>query len=840
MTSAKHSDPSGITTLPLSKSAWTFRNAKESKFYPATVPGCVHTDLRTAGLIPDPFWGSNELDLRWIENEDWVYETVFQVDLEQLQGERVELVADGLDTIATVSVNGQEVAKTNNMFIGYRWDVKSLLKDGCNTISIHFASSAVYARETRTDYEGGVLNDPESRAPVIRKEQCQFGWDWGPRFVTAGIWQDIRIESAPANVLRSFKVEQEHRENGEVLLSVSPEVDGRLRSLDYSLEVSLNGVSAGTVASLGNGRFEVLIENPELWWPNGLGSQPLYEICLSATSKQTGTPAGSCQKTIGLRTIKLVREADEAGESFYFSVNGKPVFAKGANWIPVHAFVAGLTRDDYARDLESAAAANMNMIRVWGGGIYETEDFYDLCDELGLLVWQDFMFACAHYPGDAAFVRSVKEEATQQVKRLHHRASLALWCGNNESELLAAKALTVPKNLKDYKRVFEKLLPEVVSKNDGQTDYWQSSPHRPDGENGHEAGEKHGDTHFWDVWHARHPVKSYEKWNFRFCSEFGMQSYSSPATNATFCSAEDNNVFGPAMENHQKNCGGNQVILDYVSRRYRFPKSQDDLIYLSQLNQAYCMQVGVEHYRRLMPHCMGALYWQLNDCWPVASWSSIEFTGRWKALHFIAKRFFSPALVTAKVDGDESWGIGNYRHSDIEQLELYTVFDGVPNAKGLLSWELFHVNGESLLQGTKRVNLRYGESKSQKTLKLAKLLKKHGRDNLFMRIALDSDDQRLSEDTVFFTPIRFVELPKAETKVAIRKLSKTEFELDFTSTAFQHRFEFDFPGLCCKASDNYFELYAGETKTVQIEFPEPVALGQLKRGIKYRSLVNTY
>src|SRR6185312_14730110 len=282
------------------------------------------------------------------------------------------------------------------------------------------------------------------------------------------------------------------------------------------------------------------------------------------------------------------------------------------------SFVAGLGREDYARDLRAAKAAHMNMVRVWGGGIYESEDFYDLCDELGLLVWQDFMFACSLYPGDAAFRRSVRTEAEQQVRRLRHRACLALWCGNNEIEQLNADLLARPALRRNYRALFEQLLPRAVADHDGVTGYWPSSAHRPDRDNSPAAGERHGDTHFWDVWHTRKPVKDYEKWRFRFVSEFGMQSYSSPETQATFCPPGDGNVFGPEMENHQKNRAGNQVILDYVSRRYRFPKAQAELIYLSQLNQAYCMQTGVEHYRRLMPHCMGALYWQLNDCWPAA------------------------------------------------------------------------------------------------------------------------------------------------------------------------------------------------------------------------------
>jgi beta-mannosidase len=486
----------------------------------------------------------------------------------------------------------------------------------------------------------------------------------------------------------------------------------------------------------------------------------------------------------------------------------------------------------------------MNMVRVWGGGIYESEDFYDLCDELGLLVWQDFMFGCTLYPGDDAFAKSVHEEAAYQVRRLRHRASLALWCGNNEIWSINVHDLVKPEFTKEraaYERIFHEVLPPVVAAYDGVTPYWPASPWRGDIAADHAAGEKRGDTHYWDVWHARHPVKDYEKWAFRFVSEFGMQSYSSSATNATFCPPEDDNVFGPVMENHQKNRAGNQIILDYVSRRYRFPKGQDALIYLSQLNQAYCMQVGVEHYRRLMPRCMGALYWQLNDCWPVASWSSIEFTGRWKALQYIARRFFAPALVSAHIPGDEGAIIGNYRTSNVREVHLYTVYDAPEKARGQLRWELFHVDGRVLQRGRKNVVLSPGESVKQQTLDLSRSLEKYGRDSLYLRIALEMGKTRVSEDTVFLTPPRFLALPKAKKiSTTIKLTSPKTATITFESKVFQHRFAFDFPGVDWRASDNFFELYPSEPKTVEVTFARPVTLAGLKKTLAHRSLVDTY
>lgn len=738
-----------MPVLSLSPAAWNFRDATDnSPWRDAIVPGCVHRDLLRHELIPDPFYGTNELDLQWIDQHVWEYRTHFQVSNKLMEEDVIELICEGLDTLATVVLNGRKVATTDNMFVTHRLNVSRFLKEGRNELLIKFASTGKALARTRPEHKPVEFNDAVGRCSVFRKEQCQFGWDWGPRLVTSGIWRDIRLEAWSANRLESVQVTQEHHRKSKskpatsVILKLAPELTRARKSVSYRATLSFDGEIVAEKEGDADD-LEITVVNPELWWPNGHGEQPLYTLTVvgcDAKARELGT----WSQRIGLRTIELDRSADKWGESFQFVINGRPIFAKGANWIPAHSFVAGLTRADYERDLVSAVRANMNMMRVWGGGIYESEAFYDLCDELGLLVWQDFMFACTLYPGDRGFLASVRREAEDNITRLRHRASLALWCGNNEIETLNWDDLESKAKLhRHYDTLFHRLLPEVVAAFDGVTDYWPSSPSRgPNRSNDYSdkaLGEKTGDTHFWDVWHSRQPVKDYEKWKFRFVSEFGMQSYSSPETQRTFCPEEDANIFGPVMENHQKNIGGNQVVLDYVSRRYRFPKDQDSLIYLSQLNQAYCMQTGVEHYRRLMPRCMGALYWQLNDCWPVASWSSIEHTGRWKALHHLARRFFSPALVSAHVPGDESAVIGNYRRSDVRKVYLHTVYDAPQSADGVLIWDLFHVDGRALLGGQKKVALKYGQSVRQKTLDLAEPLAEHGRDNLYVRVALDLD-----------------------------------------------------------------------------------------------------
>ena len=785
--------------------------------------------------MPDPFWASNEAGLQWIEEHDWEYRAEFAVPPETLAEEVIELVADGLDTIATVQLNGREVARTENMFTGYRWNVKPLLRRGKNSLLIRFDSAMAYIRAHRTGHKPRELNDPVGRCVVIRKQQCQFGWDWGPRFVTAGIWRDIRLEGWSRNRLESVCVSQKHRTDGSVMLHLAPELARPAVRTTCRWRLTLNE----TVVSEGTG-LEISINNPRLWWPNGQGVQPLYRLEVEAVGPD-GTSFGRWERRVGLRTITLDRHKDKWGESFQFVVNGRAIFAKGANWIPAHSFVAGLARADYERDLVSTAQAHMNMIRVWGGGIYESEDFYDLCDELGLLVWQDFMFACTLYPADREFIASASAEAEFQGRRLRHRAALALWCGNNEvfgcnhHELLPDR-----KKLAEHDRLFHEELPAALRKVDAITPYWPSSPWRGDHGSDHAAGERRGDTHFWDVWHARQPVKDYEKYVFRFASEFGMQSYSSPATNATFCPPAHDNVFGPEMESHQKNRFGNQIILDYVSRLYRFPKDQAALIYLSQLNQAYCMQVGVEHYRRNMPRCMGALYWQLNDCWPVASWSSIEFTGRWRALHHVARRFFAPAVVSAHVPGGDTTITGNYRRSTVREVHLYTVCDAPQSARGLVRWDLYHVDGRIMRRGRKPVALHQGESVLQHTLDLAAPLARHGSDSLYLRIALDVGKKCVSEDTVFLTAPRYLALPKGRVAVRILLASPTRATFTFASPVFQHRFAFDLRGVEHRADDNYFELYPGEKKTVTVEFTRPQTVRRLQQRITHQSLVDTY
>lgn len=810
---------------------WKFQAPDARTWLPASVPGCIHTDLLQHKLIKDPFWGSNELDLQWIGERDWSYRCEFQISSAHLAHDQLDLVADGLDTLATVRLNGQVISQTENMFIGYRFPIRSAVRRGKNVLTICFHTPSPYIAKRRQPTDFPESNDPVGGSSHIRKQPCSFGWDWGPRLVTCGIFRDISLEAWSNNRIASVQLTQCHSRNA-VEVRATPELaqkgPGQIRGT-----ISLHGEVVGHFT---NGK--VRVKNPELWWPAGQGDQPLYTVDLELVDDDEVLDTWSGR--IGLRTIALDRHPDRFGESFQFVVNGRPIFAKGANWIPAHSFVSEVTPADYDRLLTSATDAHMNMIRVWGGGIYEMDAFYNLCDEKGLLVWQDFMFACALYPGTREFLRSVREEANYQVTRLAHHACLALWCGNNELEQFPEEILRTAKRKKAFETIFYQILPEVVAARDGVTAYWPGSPHNPAGwEKGHN-NESAGDSHFWGVWHARHPVKSYEEKAFRFCSEFGMQSYSSPEVAASFCDQKDFNVFGPAMENHQKNAAGNQIILDYISRRYRMPGDYASLAYLSQLNQAYCLKVGIEHFRRSMPCTMGALYWQLNDCWPVFSWSSLEFGGKWKALHYAAKRFFAPFLVSAHVPGTEATGIGNMTTNTVRLVHLHTVSDAPQSTAGQLTWRLLHLDGRILETGDMKVSLRYGQAKRQKTLDLKTAIQTHGLRNLFLQLRLQMETGELSEDTIFLTAPRFIDLPRARIAMAAKRISEQEFELQLTSPVFQHQVEVNFPGIDHHCADNFFDLFPGESYQIRVRTKAPTTSAALKAAFATRSLATSY
>lgn len=823
--------------LPLHDN-WEVSFPRDGAWYPARVPGCVHTDLYRNGLIPDPFYGTNENDLQWVEREDWSYRCVVKVDERTLQQEQVELMADGLDTLATIRLNGTVVGATENMFRTYRFPIRDLLRPGENRLEIDFRNTLDYIAEHEAWQPYRERNDPVGGRSRIRKAQYQYSWDWGPRFVTCGIWRSLRIEAWSGARLDGVRVGQTHRPTGEVELTLTPEIVGDAESCVLEAELELDG---RRVASFTDGR--AVVSTPRLWWPNGQGEQPLYTL-RAVLRDRSGQEIDRCEKAIGLRTVELVRENDADGETFYFRVNGRPIFAKGANWIPDHAFITECDRARYRERLAAAVDANMNMLRVWGGGVYEDDAFYELCDELGLLVWQDFMFACSLYPGDAEYVALVDAEASDQIRRLRHHACLALWCGNNENEMIgyyADRMREKPSMAADNERLFHRLLPRRVQELDGVTPYWPSSPWTPGSYLADANDGRAGDVHYWKVWHERAPVKSYEALDVRFCSEFGMQSYASPELAATFCSHEALNVFAPVMENHQKNGGGNATMLHYINQRFRHAYLYRALAYLSQLNQAWCMKIGIEHFRHRMPRTMGCLYWQINDCWPVASWSSIEYGGRWKALHFEARRAYAPSLVYLRTEGDVTIGPYNTVHNTIDRYALFTIHDAPTPRRARLRWQLRDVAGRAVgAEKTRDVVLEPGQVVHHADVVLDPALDVR-KENAVLATRLEdaATGEVLSRQTALFTVPRFIELfdPRIRTHWRSDAPGKATLTVEAESIALAVQVSFASPDV--RPEDNFFDLFPGEPRQITITYPPDVQPSPFE-SIRIFSLWHSY
>ncbi len=628
--------------------AWTL-DVSEGAFssIPVTVPGSVYHDLLSANLIPDPFYRDNEMEALKLMEHDFTYSRSFTVDKTFLKSDAVLLRCEGLDTLADVYINDQHAGYADNMHRSWEFDVRSLLRPGENTIRVQFASPTKYIKEAYAESRADGTTDAMVGFPHIRKAHCMFGWDWGPRLPDAGIWRPISLIGVSTARIRDVLVLQ-HHENGKVSLEVCTHLD-RLTDDPIGVYVTVTAPD-GTVLTGKSSHCTIPISDPQLWWPVGLGEQPLYKVHVGLDGE--GQRLDDWEGRVGLRTMTVERKKDEWGESFAHCVNGVSVFAMGADYIPEDNLLPRVTPERTRRLLEDAKAANMNCIRVWGGGYYPEDSFYDICDELGLLVWQDFMFACAVYDLTDAFEANITAEFVDNIRRLRHHPSLALWCGNNEMEQFVSEGewVSSKRQVADYIKMYEYIIPKVLKVEDPQAFYWPASP-SSGGSFDDPRDPSRGDVHYWDVWHGLKPFTDYRNYLFRYVSEFGFQSFPCMATIESFTEPEDRNVFSYIMEKHQRNASANGRIVSYLSQMYLYPGDLDRLVYASQLLQAQAMQYGVEHWRRHRGCCMGAVIWQLNDCWPVASWSSIDYFGRWKALHYYAKRFFAPVLISCKEEG---------------------------------------------------------------------------------------------------------------------------------------------------------------------------------------------
>jgi beta-mannosidase len=810
---------------------------------PAQVPGCVHADLLAAGIIEDPYYRDNENNVQWIGETDWTYTRRFTVPAEFLHHHRVLLRCEGLDTLATLTLNGREIARTDNMYRTWECDVKDALAAGENILEVRFASTLPYIAERQQQQRclpgWCPPHEPRGRA-WVRKEPCNYGWDWGPVLITCGIWRDIALLAFDTARLTEVQIRQDHTTPGEVTLSVAATAEvTRAAELTAKVTVQLLGsqasracpgeISFPTQAGAGRLRSQVTIENPQLWWPNDMGAQPLYDVVVTLLRGEEVIDTAA--RRIGLRTLVLEREEDEWGESFRFAVNSVPFFAKGANWIPADAILTRLTRDHYARLLRSAAGAHMNMLRVWGGGIYEQEWFYELCDELGLCVWQDFMFACATYPTfDPDFLHNVRAEQEDVVRRLRHHPCLALWCGNNELEMgLVGQAWNEQQmSWEDYGKLFDVLLPDSVRALDPDRSYWPGSPHSPRGDRHDHSNPNWGDAHLWDVWHGKKPFEWYRTCEHRFASEFGFQSFPEPKTVCHYTAPEDYNITSYVMEHHQRSGIGNATIVGYMLDWFRLPANFEMTLWLSQVLQGMAMKYAVENWRRHMPRTMGTLYWQLNDCWPVASWSSIDYFGRWKALHYLAKEFYAPLLVSGVEDAQAG------------TVELHVTSDLCEPQAGTLAWSLTDLAGQALAGAELPAAIAPQANTLVTTLELNEALQRHGTRNLLLWLELTVDGRRVSSNLVTFARPKHLELTDPGITAAVEPAGDGAFTVTLAAERPALWTWLELERDEARFSENFLHLRPGQPAVITVTPAAPVSLDRVREQLRVRSLVDTY
>lgn len=637
------------------------------KEWETQVPCSLYSDLFRHGVIEDPYFRDNATEAFALSEEDCAYALDFDADPQVLACPRALLRFDGVDTLAAVFLNGQELGRTFNMHRVWEFPVTGLLRATGNHLEVRFSSPLRYLAE-QVEQNGSIPcnGDTTDGFPYLRKSSCMFGWDWGPRLPDMGLFRAVKLLGVRSSRLTDVLVRQRH-EAGRVTLALSVQWEGEADGY----RATVTDPDQNEVVRDGSPR-EMAIDNPRLWWPRGYGDQPLYTVRVELL--RGGAPEDVWERRIGLRTMRMHIEKDEWGESFAHEVNGVCVFAMGADYIPEDCLLPRIHRETTRRLLEQCVAAHYNTIRVWGGGFYPHDDFYDLCDELGLLVWQDLMFACATYRLTEEFEDNISHEIEENVRRVRHHACLALWCGNNEMEGMIFDGYGETPLLRgDYTRMYSYVIPKIVHRVDPDAFYWPSSPSSGgDFDNPHD--ETRGDAHYWAVWHGYQPFPDYRRHTFRYASEFGFESLPSKKLIESFTLPEDRNLFSYVMQRHQKSVGGYSKMMVYLSQYFRYPTSLSTMVYASQLMQAQAMRYAVEHWRRHRGQCMGTIVWQLNDCWPVASWSSIDYSGRWKALHYFEKRFFAPVLLSCCEEGMLSQNPDvNTRHPEFEKSVRFNV-----------------------------------------------------------------------------------------------------------------------------------------------------------------------
>ena len=827
---------------------WTFKNNVDSFWLEASVPGDVHMDLLKNGLIEDPFYRLNEHDLQWIDKTDWEYKTEFDLSKKDINSHSLSLDFHGIDTYSSIYLNDSLIATTDNMFIGKTVDIKSFAKLGKNKLyvklyspinkgvklhdSLGYDISSFNANDLA---EIGKVEGNKRVSVFTRKAPYHYGWDWGPRLVTSGIWQPINIKKWNYFNIEDLYIKQQTLDESASLVA-EIEVESYLEIDEMISEIYVDNQKVSTdliYINKGANKIEIpfTIKDYELWWPNGMGDQNMYEIKVKLQSNNNFV---TTSKRIGLREINLVTSEDSIGNNFYFEVNKKPVFMKGVNYIPQDIFLNRVSDDKYEELLNSAVDANMNMIRVWGGGIYENEIFYNLCDEKGLLVWQDFMFACAMYPGDEEFLKSVEQEAEFNVKRLRGHPSIALWCGNNEvrsawknwgweKDVIENQSPEIANEIsKAYDDVFHKILPKVVNNLDSSTAYWPSSPGSTF--SGGTESYTSGDAHYWGVWWGKENFESYNQKVPRFMSEFGFQSFPEFSSIDKYTNESDYSIYSDVMKSHQRSSIGNKTIEDYMLRYYNKPKSFKGYLYVSQILQAYGVSMGMEAHRRNKGYSMGSLYWQLNDCWPVASWSSIDYFGKWKALHYSTKKAFQPVLIS-------------FFKSDSE-IELHIISDLLESKEVNLNLKVLSFSGEVLYETNKNYSLQQNSTTKVESLSIDWLNNNFDPNSSLLVASLFSKEKEISNNIYYLTKFKDIILTKPLIEYEINELINT-FEVSLTSKNLVKNVFVDIAS-SQNFSDNYFDMIPGKEYKISINKEESLTLDDIKRKINFLSLFDTH
>jgi beta-mannosidase len=835
--------PRGQNASLILEHGWQFRQITtapqdaEAGWLPATVPGDVHLDLIANKKIDDPFYRDNEAKLQWIENASWEYRETFEVTPAMLGRAHVDLVFDGLDSAAQVLLNGKKILDSNDAFRIWRVPAKQYLHAGRNSLYVVFPSPITAAQQVAAldPWQPRTKTEPKT---YIRKPAYEYGWDWGPRFVTSGIWHPVHLDAWDKARINDFAIRQ--RDVSKSVAHVDAEVEVEAAS-DGSAQVAVQYTAPGAPTPVNLTRtvtvhagdnvidLPIEIRQPKLWWPVGYGDQPLYEF--SSRLLVEGQQADSRSTKTGLRSIVLDRHPDQWGRSFQLVVNGIPIFAKGADVIPFDSFANRVTSADYRRILESARDANMNIIRHWGGGYYETDEFYQICDELGIMIWQDFMYGNDWQPGTYDFKLTMEAEAEDQVRRLRNHPSIVIWCGNNETELALSwnGRDKLPPDVKfqmwqDYLTEFSGILNRVVERLDAETPYWPSSP-SSDYEELSDTYQS-GDAHVWDVWHGRVPFSTYETHHPRFVTEYGFQSFPEMRTIEAFTQAEDRTgIFTPVMLAHQKNNEGNSLIHDYLLKDYPEPKDFPSFLYASQVLQAEGIKIGAEHFRRNRPETMGSIYWQLNDCWPVASWSSIDYYGRWKALQYYARRFYAPTLVSP--------------HLEKGVVKVYIVSDRTMTQAAKLDVRLMDFEGKVLVEDKHDISVDPLSSQVYLEWPLAKLTQAGAADTsrVFVVAELSSSGALLSRNLTYLAPTKEVHLLPAHLTVDTTG-TNGKYTIRVTSPVLARSVLLSFGSLDAKVSDNYFDLLPGETR--EIDVTSAASLDELKAEVRVISLIDAF